>query len=162
MRGLAQDPSAGELQAKAARRLGVDGVAAPAGRELTVKLVELVAVLPDRLRFANGREVSMGQVEALSAAVIQGEPDRILLDLHLDGPPSLPKEILRLDNQTMNPRALLGRPELPPMDAFRGLIHRVHSGGGARILALQGQPSEEPGLTLFGDLATYEAQLRDR
>jgi membrane associated rhomboid family serine protease len=160
---LAGDPAAGILAEKAARRLEALGVSVPhaagpatspaagpaepraaspppaapaAGREIEVCTLEALESEGLLLRSARGASelLPFAEVEAVSVAGVAASPRPFLvLDLVLRRAPEEPRRVQRLLSHSFDPRAVLGRPDLSGLDAFRLMVRTIAEGAGAPV-----------------------------
>ncbi len=129
-----------EVAATAAAPRSEAGVAAappaPAGREVEIcgiKGLESEGLL---LRGARGASelLPFDEVEAVSVAGIAASPRPFLvLDLILRRAAGQPRRVQRLLSHSFDPRAVLGRPDLSGLDAFRLLVKTIADGAGAPV-----------------------------
>ena len=109
---------------------------APAGREVELCAIEGLESEGLLLRGARGASelLPFDEVEAVSVAGIAASPRPFLvLDLILRREAGQPRRVERLLSHSFDPRAVLGRPDLSGMDAFRLLVRAIADGAGAQV-----------------------------
>jgi membrane associated rhomboid family serine protease len=117
------------------------GGAAQPGSEpasLEVEVCSLEAVRPEgvMLRGMEGGPelLPFVDVETVSVAGITGsERPYLVLDLLLRASTGRPRKVERLLSSQFDPRHLIGRPDLPPLEAFRELVRILAEAAGARL-----------------------------
>jgi membrane associated rhomboid family serine protease len=114
--------------------------AAPAGEptSLEVEVCSLEAVQPEgvMLRGIEGGSelLPFVDVEMVSVAGITGSGrPYLVLDLLLHAPAGGPRKVERLLSSQFDPRHLICRPELPPLEAFRELVRVIAETAGAKL-----------------------------
>lgn len=98
--------------------------------------------------------VPFSAVRAVAVAGITGERRFLLLDLLTAAEPPEPERVVRLRSTSFNPCALLERPDLAPMAAFRALLQRILAATGAPLVPPSFEPVRGP-LPVFPDEETY-------
>lgn len=98
------------------------------------------------------------RIAAVGVGGITGEArPYLVLDLVLEPMAGL-RTVLRLLSAQLDPRALTGRGDLPPMEAFRELVRRIASASRASLLAGE-QANGAPKLATFRSLDEYELSV---
>jgi membrane associated rhomboid family serine protease len=108
----------------------------PAGHE--VEECALDTVQPEGLMIrgaVGGPElVPFVEVEKVSVAGITGSPrPHLVLDLVLRVSPGHPRTVERLLSSQFDPRHVIGRPDLPPLEAFRELVRTIAQASNAAL-----------------------------
>ena len=108
----------------------------PAGHE--VEECDLEAVQPEGLMLrglVGGPELlPFVEVEKLCVAGITGsQRPYLVLDLVLHVSPGHPRVVERLLSSQFDPRHLIGRPDLPPLQAFRELVGTIAQASHAAV-----------------------------
>ncbi len=75
------------------------------------------------------------QIAAMTVVTVTPRGARLylLVDLVLKAVAGQPRRVVRLDGRTLDPRRLIGRPEVAPMDAFGELVGRIATAAGVKI-----------------------------
>jgi membrane associated rhomboid family serine protease len=94
-------------------------------------------------------------VVAVAAITREARP-YLLLDLVLAPVASHPRTVIRVDSRGLDPRRLIERPDLPPMEAFRELVRRIAAASGGVVV-----PRTERGVQVpsFDTVEHYEAAV---
>jgi hypothetical protein len=133
----------------------------PAGHE--VEECALDTVQPEGLMIrgaAGGPELlPFVEIEKVCVAGITGsQRPYLVLDLVLHASHGAPRQVERFLSSQFDPRHLIGRPDLPPLEAFRELVRTIAQGSNAAvtpptILA----PSAK--IPTFASLEVYESEV---
>jgi hypothetical protein len=161
LREVVEDPASVVFTDPPAPGTPAPTVGNPAGPE--VELCTLEAVQPEGVMLrgmAGGSELlPFVDVETVSVAGITGsERPYLVLDLVLHASAGGPRKVERLLSSQFDPRHLIGRPDLPPLEAFRELVRIIAEAAGAKltpdtVLA----PSAK--IPIFASIEAYEREV---
>jgi membrane associated rhomboid family serine protease len=136
-------------------------VSDPVGRE--VEACSLEAVQPEgvMLRGLEGGSelLPFVDVERVCVAGIAGsERPYLVLDLVLHASAGKPRKVERMLSSQFDPRHLIGRPDLPPLQAFRELVRTIAEAAHAEVTpATLLVPSAK--IPTFGSIEAYEREI---
>jgi membrane associated rhomboid family serine protease len=109
----------------------------PASLEVEVCSLETVQPEGVMLRGMEGGSelLPFVDVQTVSVAGITGSGrPYLVLDLLLHAPAGSPRKVERLLSSQFDPRHLIGRPDLPPLEAFRELVRIIAEAAGAKLI----------------------------
>jgi membrane associated rhomboid family serine protease len=133
----------------------------PVGHEVEVCSLETVQPEGVMLRGMEGGSelLPFVDVQKVCVAGITGtQRPYLVLDLVLHPSPGKPREVERLLSSQFDPRHLIGRPDLPPLQAFRELVRIIAEGGHAELEpATVLAPSAK--IPTFSTVEAYEREI---
>jgi membrane associated rhomboid family serine protease len=99
------------------------------------------------------------EVERICVAGVTGSPrPYLILDLVLHASPGHPRTVERLVSSQFDPRHLIGRPDLHPLEAFRELVHIIAQASHAEVSpATLLVPSAK--IPTFPSVEAYESEI---
>jgi membrane associated rhomboid family serine protease len=136
-------------------------VSDPVGPEVEVCSLEAVQPEGVMLRGLEGGSelLPFVDVETVCVAGIAGsERPYLVLDLVLHASAGRPRKVERMLSSQFDPRHLIGRPDLPPLQAFRELVHTIAQTAHAEVTPPTVLvPSAK--IPTFGSIEAYEQEV---
>lgn len=133
----------------------------PGGHEVEECALEIVQPEGLMLRgVVGGPELlPFDEVEKVCVAGITGgQRPYLVLDLVLRASPGRPRTVERLLSSQFDPRHLIGRPELPPLEAFRELVRTIAEAAHAKLVPdTVLAPSAK--IPIFASIEAYEREV---
>jgi hypothetical protein len=136
-------------------------VSNPVGHEVEVCSLETIQPEGVMLRGLEGGSelLPFVDVERVCVAGIAGsERPYLVLDLVLHASAGKPRKVERMLSSQFDPRHLIGRPDLPPLQAFRELVRTIAEAAHAEVTpATLLVPSAK--IPTFGSIEAYEREI---
>jgi membrane associated rhomboid family serine protease len=164
-------PQAGGVSTPAAQPFGPDRLPIPsvpspepgAPAELDIEPCDVEAMREEGLLLrGHGSAAELLLYREIGAVIVGGVKESprsyLVLDLVLRGGGPT-RRLCRLVSSTLDPRHLIERPELPPLEAFRELVKIIADASGVELTPAYVRPAGSP-FPVYAGLAAYDAEVR--